>query len=116
MREHQGAGRQMPSPYVEYHRALYGRPPTREDSWTRPKRYGEKWPRFCAEVPPELADELDAHIKRLRLQHGRATGNRAQVVRAALRLYLNSEVPERPPSIDSEAVELESEAGEKSHD
>jgi hypothetical protein len=73
----------------------------RDDSWLRPKRHGEKWPRFAAEIPPELAEELDALVDKL---HG--PPNRAEMVRAGLRLYLEFKRPEPEPAIEGTAVDL----------
>lgn len=77
---------------------------SRDDSWLRSKRHGEKWPRFGGEVPPELAEELDAHIASVRLRHGKFS--RGDAVRAGLRMYLNHQRPEPEAAIDSTAVDL----------
>lgn len=89
---------------------------TRDDSWNRRKGgslyataergelrvldmpLDEKWPRFCAEVPPELAELLDrAHRKSLGVNASSSTATRANLVRSALRLYLNTLDPETDP-------------------
>jgi hypothetical protein len=84
----------------------------RDDSWARDKLYDEKWPRFSAEIPPELAEELAA-AQRKSLGNswdgysGRPiNATRANMVRAGLRLYLNKISPEPEPPIDSTAVEI----------
>lgn len=77
---------------------------SRDDSWLRDKGLNEKWPRFAAEIPPELADELNAHAEHFRYQHGRLT--RADMVRSALRLYLNAVSPVQPPAIEGTAEEI----------
>lgn len=80
---------------------------SRDDSWTRRKRAREAWPRFTAEVPPELAEELDrAQRKSLGLDATPRNATRANMVRAGLRLYLNAVAPEPDAAIDSTAVEL----------
>lgn len=83
---------------------------TRDNSWSRRKGglvydadrgetvyfpTDEKWPRFCGEVPPEIAALLDVEIDRVRLMHGRFT--RADAVRSGLRMWLNHHNPERNP-------------------
>jgi hypothetical protein len=86
----------------------------RLDSWTREKHYlgldhpaadkntgNEKWPRFCSEIPPELAAELDTAIKRVSLSY-----TRAAAVRSALRLWLEHNSPELDPAIDGTAEEI----------
>lgn len=80
---------------------------SRDDSWTRIKHHDEKWPRFAAEIPPELADELD-HAQRLSLgvNYSPKNATRANMVRAGLRLYLNTTMPEQPPPVESTAVEI----------
>ena len=87
-------------------------PWTRDDSWARDKQAREKWPRFSAEVPPELAALLDeAQRKSLGASYDgylkRPTNaTRANMVRAGLRLYLERVDPEPEPAIDSTAVEI----------
>lgn len=91
----------------------------REDSWLRPKRYlgkrhpdadeygNEKWPRYGAQVPPELAEQLDAaQRKSLGVNAVPSNTTRSALVRAALRMYLNATDPEREAAIDSTAVEI----------
>jgi len=75
---------------------------SRDDLWLRSKRPGEKWPRFSAEVPPELAEMLDAaQRKSLGVNASSTNANRANLVRAGLRLYLNHVDPEpQPPTYD----------------
>jgi hypothetical protein len=75
---------------------------SRDDSWLRPKRYGEKWPRFAAEIPPELAEELDALVGKRDHQ----PDSRAAMVRSGLRMYLEFKSPEPPAPIDTTAVDL----------
>lgn len=78
-----------------------GAPLSRDESWLRPKAYGEKWPKFGAEIPPELAEELDARIGTFN-----GPGNRAAMVRAGLRLYLEAAVPEAEAAIEGTAIEV----------
>lgn len=79
----------------------------RDDSWSRPKRYGEKWPRFSAEIPPELAPLLDAAQRRsLGVNASPRNATRANLVRAGLRLYLNAVHPEPDAAIDSTAIDI----------
>lgn len=90
---------------------------SREDSWTRDREYlglrhpdagkdgYEKWPRYCALIPPELAEEIDAaHRKSLGVNADAAS--RAGVVRAGLRMYLEATDPEREAAIEGTAVEV----------
>lgn len=94
---------------------------SRDDSWNRRKGglvydangdqlmafpTDEKWPRFAAEIPPEIATLLDVEIKRVRLMHGRFT--RADAVRSGLRMWLNHHNPERDPNdtIEGTASEI----------
>lgn len=85
---------------------------TRDDSWARDKQPRETWPRFAAEVPPELAAALErAQCKSLGANWdgylARPTNaTRASMVRAGLRLYLNKVDPEPEPAIESTAVEI----------
>jgi hypothetical protein len=80
---------------------------TRDDSWARSKLHGEKWPRFSAEVPPELAKALDeAQRRSLGNDYSPTNATRANMVRAGLRLYLNRVDPEPEPAIESTAVEV----------
>lgn len=85
---------------------------TRDDSWAREKQAREKWVRFQAEVPPELAEALkEAQRKSLGVNYDGYLKNptnatRAAMVRAGLRLYLNKVDPEAEPAIDVEAVEI----------
>jgi hypothetical protein len=76
----------------------------REAAWCRSKDIDERWPRFAADVPPELAAELDEHARRFRMQHGRLS--RASMVRAALRLYLNTVEPAANAPIEGTAIEV----------
>jgi len=79
---------------------------SRDDAWSRRKRHDEQWPRFAAEIPPELAAEIDA-LRPTVIAPNSLT--RAQVVRAGLRLWLNHHAPEPPPpepAIESTAVEI----------
>ena len=78
-----------------------GRRLSRDESWLRNKAPGEKWPRFCGEIPPELAEEIDRQIRLVS-----SSFTRADAVRSALRLWLNAHDPEQPPAIDVEAVEM----------
>lgn len=67
----------------------------------------EKWPRFTAEIPPELAQLLeDVHKRRLGVNAAHAT--RAGLVRAGLRLYLETYAEAREPAIDTTAEEIDS--------
>jgi broad specificity phosphatase PhoE len=80
----------------------------RDRSWLRRKLHGETWPRFSAEVPPELAEAIDA-AQRKSLGVNQSAATRANVVRAGLRLYLNTVDPEpEPPTydVDGEVVEI----------
>lgn len=70
----------------------------RLDSWLRYKQAREKWPRFAAEVPPEIAEEIDEH----RL-HQVNQPSRAEIVRAGLRLYMEAEMPQGEEAIEGEA-------------
>lgn len=85
---------------------------TRDDSWARGKLPDEKWVRFCAEVPPELAEALkEAQRKSLGNDYDGHSGRpvnatRANLVRAGLRLYLNKVDPEPEPAIESTATEI----------
>lgn len=75
---------------------------SRDESWLRRKAYGEKWPRFSSEVPPELCEELDALIGTFN-----GPADRAVMVRAGLRLYLEAVKPEdKSEIIDSTAQEV----------
>lgn len=82
---------------------------SRDDAWLRDKRPGETWPRFTAEVPPELAEALEA-AQRVSLGVNASERNvtRANLVRAGLRLYLNHVDPEPAPQpyTDSTAEEI----------
>lgn len=79
----------------------------RDDSWLRRKRHGESWPRYCAEVPPELAAEIDAAQRgSLGVNATDANATRANAVRAGLRLYLEATAPEREAAIEGTCVEL----------
>lgn len=75
----------------------------------------EKWPRFTAEVPPELVPLLEeAQRKSLginwdgNLDRPR-TATRANLVTAALRMYLEALDPEEALPIDVTAEEIEEE-------
>src|SRR4051812_6415247 len=74
---------------------------TRDEAWSRDRAFlgsahpdsdkngHEKWVRYAAEVPPELAALIDkAHRKSLGMNA--LAFSRAGVVRAGLRLYLNA--------------------------
>lgn len=90
-------------------------PYRRDDAWARDKRYlgtgnpgadrdgREKWITFAADVPPELADELlKAYRKNLGVNW--TSGSKANLVRAALQLYLDTFDPERPDPADGALV------------
>lgn len=64
----------------------------------------EKWPRFTAEVPPEMAALLDG-IHRRRLGVDASSASRAGIVRAGLRLYLETYGEVQEPAIDGEVEE-----------
>lgn len=87
-------------------------PWTRDDSWAREKVPGEKWPRFSAEVPPELAEALKkAQRKSLGNDYdgyrkSPRNATRGNLVRAGLRMYLNKVDPEPEPAIPGTAVEI----------
>jgi hypothetical protein len=69
----------------------------------------EKWPRFCAEIPPELAELLDrAQRKSLGVNATSSNATRANLVRSALRLYLNTVDPETDPddTIEGSATDI----------
>lgn len=79
----------------------------RDDSWMRDKGAREKWPRFAAEIPPELAEELDrAQRISLGVNYSARNATRANMVRAGLRLYLEAVMPERPEPIEGSAIEI----------
>lgn len=75
----------------------------RDDAWVRFKEYGETWPRYSAEVPPELDVALrEAQRKSLGVnydgyQKRPTTATRANLVRAGLRLYLRLKDPMPEP-------------------
>lgn len=90
---------------------------SRAEMWARDREYiglkhpradsngYEKWPRFVAMIPPELAEELDrVHKKRLGVNV--SSFSRAGLVRSALREYLDRHSPERPPAIDVTSEEV----------
>jgi hypothetical protein len=85
----------------------------RDQAWHRRRRVGERWPRFCADIPPALADALIAaqraslgvNYDGWRTHPTNAT--KANLVTSALRLYLNTTSPEPEPAIDSTAVEID---------
>lgn len=74
---------------------------SRDNSWLRRRRPREKWPRWQAEIPPEMSVELDARI-------GKQNGprSRADIVNAALRIYLEIVDPEGPEVVEAHAIEL----------
>lgn len=77
----------------------------RDHHWGRPKEYREKWPRFCAEVPPELAEQLDAAHKKA-LGINRSAFSRAGIVRTALHLYLEQIDPLPEDALEGTATEV----------
>lgn len=80
---------------------------TRDDSWTRRKQVREKWPRYAAEIPPELAALIDeAQRVSLGVNYSPANATRANVVRAGLRLYLEAKLPEPPAAVEGTAEEI----------
>lgn len=92
---------------------------SRDEAWLRRKRYlgldhpdagrdgYEKWPRFTAEVPTELAEEID-RVQKKSLGVNYSSASRAGAVRAALRLWLNfiDPPPEPRETVDSTAVDI----------
>jgi len=77
----------------------------RRELFNRPRRLREKWPRFSAEVPPELAVMLDEAQKRS-LGINWRQGSRAGLVRSALLMYLDAAAPMPDPAIEGEIVEV----------
>lgn len=75
----------------------------RDDSWLRRKRHGEKWVRFSAEIPPEIAAEIDANLLTAARPN---TLSRADAVRSGLRLWLNHHSPEPEEAVESTGVEI----------
>lgn len=80
-------------------------PRTRDDSWLRRKDPDEKWPRFAAEIPPELAELLDA-AQRKSMGVNSHGATRAGMVRAGLRLYLNTVMPEPEQAVEGTAEDI----------
>lgn len=86
----------------------------REQSWVRRKEFGEKWPRFTAEIAPELVPLLVAAQRKsmgvnwdgYKTRPTNAT--RANLVASALRLYLNTVDPEptSEPFIEGTATDI----------
>lgn len=74
----------------------------RADMFNRTKMPGEKWPRFAAEIPPEIAEMIDAASKK-NLGVNVSAFSRANVVRSALRMYLDAADPLPEPAIDATA-------------
>ena len=66
---------------------------------------GEKWPRFCAEIPPELATILD-EAQRKSLGVNTSARSRASMVRAGLQMYLEAISPAPEPAINTTAEEI----------
>jgi hypothetical protein len=64
----------------------------------------EKWPRFAAEVPPEIAILLD-EVQRRSLGVNASAASRANMVRSGLLLYLHHVASVDDPVIDSNASE-----------
>jgi hypothetical protein len=93
----------------------------REDAWLRSRRFlgyrdanadsagYERWVTFAATIPPELAAELDAaQRKSLGINASKANATRANLVRAGLRLYLNTVDPPDGEPIETTAIDLPS--------
>lgn len=98
---------------------------TRNEAWHRKKHFlgrdrpgankdgYEKWPRFTAEIPPELVPLLEAaQRKSLGINWDGymdrpRSATRSNMVQAALRMYLETIDPEGDLPIDATAVELE---------
>lgn len=84
----------------------------RDELFHRAKHHAEKWPRFSAEVPPELeAMLMEAQRRSLGVNYDgwkdRPTiATRANIVRAALRLYLNKTMPVAEPSVQATASDV----------
>lgn len=72
----------------------------------REREPGERWPRLCVEVPPEIAVELE-RIYKDSLGVNRSSATKAGILRAALLVYLEKERPEGPKSVEGEAIEVE---------
>lgn len=86
---------------------------SRDSSWLRRKEHGEVWPRFVAEIPPELAEEIDAVMKKV-AGVNQSAAVRSNAVRAGLRLWLEHHSPAPQEAIegtadviDGTALELE---------
>lgn len=62
----------------------------------------EKWPRFTAEVPPELALLLD-NVQRRHMGVNASSASRSGMVRAGLRLYLHEVAFVEEPAIEATA-------------
>lgn len=94
------------------HSPFDGKRWSRDESWSRDKQVGEVWPRFTAEIPPELAEALvEAQRKSLGVNWDGYSGRprnatNANLVRAGLRLYLNTVDPEPGEAIEGTAVEM----------
>lgn len=65
----------------------------------------KKWTRWTAEVPPELAAMLEAAAKHS-LGVNRASYSRANVVRAALGMYLDAHAPIAEAPVDATASDV----------
>jgi broad specificity phosphatase PhoE len=76
----------------------------RADLFRRDKQGREKWVRYSADIPPELAAMIDAAAKKS-LGVNVSAFSHANVVRAALRLYLDKYAPVADPSIDATATD-----------
>lgn len=78
---------------------------TRDDSWTRTREPGERFVRFSVDVPPELAGQLDAAVRKS-LGVNQSAFSRANSTRSALRLLLNTLAPEPPEAIEGTAIDV----------
>lgn len=58
-----------------------------------------RWPRYCAEIPPEIAAMLDAAQARS-MGVNRLSATRAGMVRAALVMYANALAPMPEPAVE----------------
>lgn len=91
----------------------------REDAFLRGRRYlgvrhpdagpdgYERFVTYAATIPVELAEELDrAQRKSLGINASKTNATRANMVRSALRLYLETVDPAAPEPIEATAVDI----------